>query len=36
VAQTNAPAAGDHDGFVVEGIVDVRQSLVDAFLTTVS
>jgi hypothetical protein len=25
VAQTNAATAGDHDGFVVEGIVDVRQ-----------
>ena len=25
-AQTDAAAAGDHDGFVVEGIVDVRQS----------
>src|SRR5690348_16138056 len=23
--QTDAPAAGDHDGFVVEGIVDLRQ-----------
>ena len=23
--QTDAPATGDHDGFVVEGIVDVRQ-----------
>ena len=26
VAQTNAPATGHHDGFVVEGIVDVGQS----------
>ena len=25
VAQTDAATAGDHDGFVVEGIVDVRQ-----------
>jgi len=25
VSQTNAAAAGDHDGFVVEGIVDVGQ-----------
>src|SRR5215471_5058777 len=24
-AQTDAATAGDHDGFVVEGIVDVRQ-----------
>src|SRR5215472_2883666 len=29
-AQTDATATGDHDGFVVEGIVDVWQSLVDA------
>src|SRR5437773_7058916 len=27
-SQTNATASGDHDGFVVEGIVDVRQSAV--------
>jgi hypothetical protein len=26
VAQTDAAAAGDHDGFVVEGIVDVWQA----------
>jgi hypothetical protein len=25
-SQTDAAATGDHDGFVVEGIVDVRQS----------
>jgi hypothetical protein len=25
VSQTNTTAAGDHDGFVVEGIVDVGQ-----------
>jgi hypothetical protein len=25
VAETDAATAGDHDGFVVEGIVDVRQ-----------
>src|SRR5262249_43701433 len=30
VAQTDAATAGDHDGFVVEGIVDVRQSGVGA------
>ena len=29
-AQTDAPAVGDHDGFVVEGIVDVGQALVEA------
>ena len=28
VPQADAPATGDHDGFVVEGIVDVRQSAV--------
>jgi hypothetical protein len=26
LAQTDAPAPGDHDGFIVEGIVDVRQA----------
>ena len=26
VAQTNAPATGHHDRFVMEGIVDVGQS----------
>src|SRR5215471_15607504 len=26
VSQTDAPATGDHDGFVVEGIVDVGQA----------
>ena len=26
LAQTDATATGDHDGFIVEGIVDVRQS----------
>ena len=26
VVQTDAATAGDHDGFVVEGIVDVRES----------
>jgi len=26
VAETDAAAAGDHDGLVVEGVVDVRQS----------
>ena len=30
LAQTDATAAGDHDGFVVEWIVDVGQSLVEA------
>ena len=25
-SQADAPATGDHDGFVVEGIVDVRQA----------
>ena len=30
VAQTDAAAARDHDGFVVEGIVDVGQSLIGA------
>ncbi len=29
LAQTHATAAGDHDGFVVEWIVDVGQSLVN-------
>jgi hypothetical protein len=29
IPQTDATAARDHDGFVVEGIVDVRQSGVD-------
>jgi hypothetical protein len=26
LAQTDAPATGDHDGFIVEGLVDVRQA----------
>ncbi len=26
LAQTDAPATGDHDGFIVEWIVDVRQA----------
>jgi len=26
LAQTDAPAPGDHDSFIVEGIVDVRQT----------
>jgi hypothetical protein len=30
LAQTDAPAAGDHDSFIVEGIVDVRQAGVGA------
>ena len=30
LAQTDTPATGDHDGFIVEGIVDVRQSGVHA------
>src|SRR5438309_3412330 len=30
LAQTDAPAPGDHDGFIVEGIVDVRQAGVGA------
>src|SRR6266404_7812210 len=29
-SQTNATASGDHDGFIVEWIVDVRQSGVHA------
>ena len=29
-AETDAPTAGHHDGFIVEGIVDVRQSGVGA------
>ena len=28
LAQTDTPATGDHDGFIVQGIVDVRQSTV--------
>jgi hypothetical protein len=28
--QTDAPATSDHDGFIVEGIVDVRQACVGA------
>jgi hypothetical protein len=28
--ETEAPATGDHDGFIVEGIVDVRQASVGA------
>jgi len=28
LAQTDATATGDHDGFVVEWIVDIRQSVV--------
>src|SRR6202040_2498295 len=27
-AQTDTPATGNHDGFIVQGIVDVRQSTV--------
>jgi hypothetical protein len=30
-AQTDAPATGDHDRFIVEGIVDVRQAGVGAW-----
>jgi hypothetical protein len=30
VAETDAATASDHDGFVVKGIVDVRQSLIGA------
>src|ERR1700751_363458 len=30
LAKPDAPAPGDHDGFIVEGIVDVRQSGVRA------
>ena len=26
LAHTDAPASGDHDSFIVEGIVDVRQA----------
>jgi len=29
-AQTDAAATGDHNSFVVQGIIDVRQSLVEA------
>jgi hypothetical protein len=28
LAQTDTPATGDYDGFIVQGIVDVRQSTV--------
>jgi len=33
VAETDAAAIGDDDGFVVEGIVDIRQSCIDASAT---
>jgi hypothetical protein len=29
-AQTDAAATGDHNGFVVQGIIDIGQSLVEA------